>query len=244
MIELVPAIDIIGGRCVRLTKGDYDRKTVYDHSPLEMALLFERLGFRRLHMVDLEGAKSKHVVNIDVLKSITDHTNLTVDFGGGIKSEDDIRKAFDCGAAMVTVGSVAVTQKDLFCKWLDTFGPERIVLGADVRNGKISINGWKEDSDEDIISFLGYYVGKGVRHVLCTDISKDGTLAGPAFDLYRKILKSFPDIDLIASGGVSSADDVKRLAREGLPSAILGKAIYEGRIDIRTIIDEVRTASI
>ncbi len=244
MIELVPAIDIIGGRCVRLTKGDYDRKTVYDHSPLEMALLFERLGFRRLHMVDLEGAKSKHVVNIDVLKSITDHTNLTVDFGGGIKSEDDIRKAFDCGAAMVTVGSVAVTQKELFCKWLDTFGPERIVLGADVRNGKISINGWKEDSDEDIISFLGYYVGKGIKHVLCTDISKDGTLAGPAFDLYRKILKSFPDIDLIASGGVSSADDVKRLAREGLPSAILGKAIYEGRIDIRTIIDEVRTASI
>lgn len=244
MIELVPAIDIIGGRCVRLTKGDYDRKTVYDHSPLEMALLFERLGFRRLHMVDLEGAKSKHVVNIDVLKSITDHTNLTVDFGGGIKSEDDIRKAFDCGAAMVTVGSVAVTQKELFCKWLDTFGPERIVLGADVRNGKISINGWKEDSDEDIISFLGYYVGKGVRHVLCTDISKDGTLAGPAFDLYRKILKSFPDIDLIASGGVSSADDVKRLAREGLPSAILGKAIYEGRIDIRTIIDEVRQTSI
>lgn len=244
MIELVPAIDIIGGRCVRLTKGDYDRKTVYDHSPLEMALLFERLGFRRLHMVDLEGSKSKHVVNIDVLKSITDHTNLTVDFGGGIKSEDDIKKAFDSGAAMVTVGSVAVTQKNLFCKWLDTFGPERIVLGADVRNGKISINGWKEDSDEDIISFLGYYVGKGVRHVLCTDISKDGTLAGPAFDLYRKILKSFPDIDLIASGGVSSADDVKRLAREGLPSAILGKAIYEGRIDIRTIIDEVRTASI
>lgn len=244
MIELVPAIDIIGGRCVRLTKGDYDRKTVYDHSPLEMALLFERLGFRRLHMVDLEGAKSKHVVNIDVLKSITDHTNLTVDFGGGIKSEDDIKKAFDSGAAMVTVGSVAVTQKNLFCKWLDTFGPERIVLGADVRNGKISINGWKEDSDEDIISFLGYYVGKGIKHVLCTDISKDGTLAGPAFDLYRKILKSFPDIDLIASGGVSSADDVKRLAREGLPSAILGKAIYEGRIDIRTIIDEVRTASI
>ena len=244
MIELVPAIDIIGGRCVRLTKGDYDRKTVYDHSPLEMALLFERLGFRRLHMVDLEGAKSKHVVNIDVLKSITDHTNLTVDFGGGIKSEDDIKKAFDSGAAMVTVGSVAVTQKNLFCKWLDTFGPERIVLGADVRNGKISINGWKEDSDEDIISFLGYYVGKGIKHVLCTDISKDGTLAGPAFDLYRKILKSFPDIDLIASGGVSSADDVKRLAREGLPSAILGKAIYEGRIDIRTIIDEVMTASI
>ena len=244
MIELVPAIDIIGGRCVRLTKGDYDRKTVYDHSPLEMARQFEQLGFRRLHMVDLEGAKSKHVVNIDVLKSITDHTNLTVDFGGGIKSEDDIKKAFDSGAAMVTVGSVAVTQKNLFCKWLDTFGPERIVLGADVRNGKISINGWKEDSDEDIISFLGYYVGKGIKHVLCTDISKDGTLAGPAFDLYRKILKSFPDIDLIASGGVSSADDVKRLAREGLPSAILGKAIYEGRIDIRTIIDEVRTASI
>lgn len=244
MIELIPAIDIIDGKCVRLTKGNYDEKTVYNDSPLEMALLFESLGFKRLHIVDLEGAKSKHVVNIDVLKSITGKTNLRVDFGGGIKTEDDIKKVFDCGASMVTVGSVAVTHKELFLKWLDLFGAERLILGADVRNEKISINGWKEDSDEDIISFLEYYINKGVRNVLCTDISKDGTLSGPAFSLYEKILNSFPGINLIASGGVSCANDVKRLAREGLPSAILGKAVYEGRINLETIIEEVRTGSI
>lgn len=243
MIELVPAIDIIDGKCVRLTKGDYDVKTVYKNSPLDMALLFEELGFKRLHMVDLEGAKSKHVVNVDVLKSIADRTNLKVDFGGGIKTEDDIKKVFDCGASMVTVGSVAVTHKELFIKWLETFGSEKMILGADVRNGKISINGWKEDSDEDITSFLEFYINKGVKNVLCTDISKDGTLSGPAFSLYGKILRSFPDINLIASGGVSSAEDVKRLAREGLPSAILGKAVYEGKINIKTIIDEVKNAS-
>jgi len=243
MIELVPAIDIIEEKCVRLMKGNYDEKTVYGDSPLEMALMFESLGFKRLHIVDLEGAKSKHIVNIDALKSITGKTSLKVDFGGGIKTEDDIKTAFDCGASMVTVGSVAVTHKEMFLKWLDLFGPDKIILGADVRNGKISINGWKEDSDEDIISFLEYYVGRGVKNVLCTDISKDGTLTGPAFPLYAKILKALPGINLIASGGVSSADDVKRLAREGVPSAILGKAIYEGKINMRTIIDEVKHAS-
>lgn len=242
MIELIPAIDIIDGKCVRLTKGNYEEKTVYADTPVQMARRFEALGFKRLHVVDLEGAKSKHIVNVEVLRDITENTSLTVDFGGGIKSEDDIRKAFDNGAAMVTVGSVAVTDRTLFSQWLDTFGPERIVLGADVRNGKISINGWKEDSDEDIISFLDYYVNKGVTNVLCTDISKDGTLKGPAFELYETILQSFPNINLIASGGVSCAEDLKRLDAENVPSAILGKAVYEGKIDITTIIDEIRTA--
>ncbi|MGN1376094.1 MAG: 1-(5-phosphoribosyl)-5-[(5-phosphoribosylamino)methylideneamino]imidazole-4-carboxamide isomerase [Prevotella sp.] len=242
MIELIPAIDIIDGKCVRLTKGDYNEKTVYADTPVQMARKFEALGFRRLHVVDLEGAKSKHIVNVNVLREITESTSLTVDFGGGIKSEDDIRKAFDNGAAMVTVGSVAVTDRALFSKWLDTFGPERIVLGADVRNGKISINGWKEDSDEDIISFLDYYVRKGITNVLCTDISKDGTLAGPAFGLYEKILETFPKINLIASGGVSCAEDLKRLDAGKVPSAILGKAVYEGKIDITTILDEIRAA--
>lgn len=239
MIELIPAIDIIDGRPVRLTKGDYDRKTEYGGTPLDMARRFEAAGFRRLHVVDLDGARSKHVVNLDSLRSITEGTSLVVDFGGGIKSEDDIKKAFDNGAAMVTVGSVAVTERDLFCSWLTEFGANRIILGADVRNGKISINGWKEDSAEDIVPFLHYYVDKGVRNVLCTDISKDGTLAGPAFGLYKKIMAEFPGLNLIASGGVSSIDDLRQLDREGIPSAVFGKAIYEGKIDIETLIASI-----
>ena len=239
MITLIPAIDIIDGKCVRLTKGDYCSKTVYDGSPVDIAKKFERAGMRRLHVVDLDGAKSRHVVNVDVLRSITSQTGLEVDFGGGIKTDDDIMKAFDNGAAMVTVGSVAVTDRDMFVRWLERFGPERIILGADVRDGKISINGWREDTAEDIIAFLSYYVGKGVRHVLCTDISKDGMLAGPSFDLYSRILKAFPDIDLIASGGVSSVGDIRRLAREGVPSVVFGKAVYEGKIDISTLAGEL-----
>lgn len=239
MIELVPAIDVIDGKCVRLTKGDYNNKTTYNDSPLDLAIRFESLGFRRLHMVDLEGAKSKHVVNIETLKKITDSTNLKVDFGGGIKTVDDIKMAFDNGASMVTVGSVAVTHRQLFMKWLDQFGAERIILGADVRNGKVSINGWKEDTTEDIVSFLKYYVGKGVKNVLCTDISKDGMLSGPAFSLYQSILASFPEINLIASGGVSNVDDIKKLEEKGVHSVVFGKAIYEGRINIETLMGEL-----
>ena len=239
MITLIPAIDIIDGKCVRLTKGDYGSKTVYSGSPVDIAKMFEQAGMKRLHVVDLDGAKSRHVINIDVLRSITSQTGLEVDFGGGIKTDDDIMKAFDNGAAMVTVGSVAVTDSDMFARWLERFGPERIILGADVRDGKISINGWREDTAEDIIAFLSYYVGKGVRHVLCTDISKDGMLAGPSFDLYGRILKAFPDIDLIASGGVSSVDDIRRLACEGVPSVVFGKAVYEGKIDVSTLVGEL-----
>ena len=220
MIELIPAIDIIDGQCVRLTKGDYDQKTVYGQ-PLEMAREFERIGYKRLHVVDLDGAKSKHIVNDAVLRTITTETNLTVDFGGGIKTDEDIEKAFDAGAAMVTIGSIAVTQPALFMGWLEKYGADRMILGADVRNGKISINGWKEDSTEDLLPFLKKYIDAGVKNVLCTEISKDGTLAGPAIGLYREVMEAYPELHLIASGGVSSIDDIKALdqAPASLPSS-------------------------
>lgn len=243
MIELIPAIDIINGRCVRLTKGDYNCKTEYNGSPLEMAQHFEAAGFKRLHVVDLDGARSRHVVNLDTLKSITANTSLKVDFGGGIKTYDDIKKAFDNGAHLVTVGSAAVTHRDMFCSWLTEFGADRIILGADVRNGKISINGWKEDSAEDIIPFLGYYVDKGVSNVLCTDISKDGTLTGPAHNLYKQIMKAYPHLNLIASGGVSCVDDLHELNREGVPSVVFGKAVYEGLINIDTLLDDMQKST-
>ncbi len=233
-IELIPAIDIINGQCVRLTKGDYDQKTVYGE-PLDMALEFERIGFQRLHVVDLDGAKSKHIVNDAVLRSLTSETQLVVDFGGGIKTDEDIEKAFANGATMVTVGSIAVTQPELFMGWLEKYGAERMILGADVRNGKISINGWKEDSEEDLLPFLKKYIDAGVRNVLCTEISKDGTLAGPAIELYQRVMDAYPELHLIASGGVSSIDDIKALDEAGIPAVVFGKAIYEGRIDLKEL---------
>ena len=235
MIELIPAIDIINGQCVRLTKGDYDQKTVYG-KPLDMALEFERIGYKRLHVVDLDGAKSKHIVNDAVLREITSSTNLVVDFGGGIKTDEDIEKAFAAGASMVTIGSIAVTNPDLFMGWLEQYGTDRMILGADVRHGKISINGWKEDSAEDLLPFLKKYVDAGVRNVLCTEISKDGTLAGPAIDLYKRVMDAYPQLHLIASGGVSSIEDIKALDAAGIPAVVFGKAIYEGRIDLRELI--------
>ena len=235
-IELIPAIDIINGQCVRLTKGDYNQKTVYRDSPAEVAKEFEALGFERLHVVDLDGAKSKHIVNDAVLTAITSQTNLTVDFGGGIKTDEDLEKAFAAGAAMVTVGSVAVTNPDLFMGWLEKYGADRMILGADVRHGKISINGWKEDSSEDLLPFLKKYVDAGVRNVLCTEISKDGTLAGPAIDLYKRVMEAYPELHLIASGGVSSKEDIVALDEAGIPAVVFGKAIYEGRIDLRELI--------
>ena len=236
MIELIPAIDIIEGQCVRLTKGDYDQKTVYGN-PLEMAQEFERIGFRRLHMVDLDGAKSKHIVNDEVLNRITKATNLIVDVGGGIKTDEDIRKAFDNGASMVTVGSIAVTHPELFLSWVEQYGAERLILGADVRNGKISINGWKEDSTEDLLPFLRRYIDDGVRNVLCTEISKDGTLQGPAIELYQRVMKEYPELHLIASGGVSSIEDIKSLDAAGIPAVVFGKAIYEGKINLQELWD-------
>ena len=235
-IELIPAIDIINGQCVRLTKGDYEQKKIYNNNPAEVAREFERLGFKRLHVVDLDGAKSKHIVNDAVLKSITSSTNLIVDFGGGIKTEADIEKAFAAGAAMVTVGSIAVTQPELFMQWLEKYGAERMILGADVRNGKISINGWKEDSAEDLLPFLKQYVDKGVHNVLCTEISKDSTLSGPATDLYKQIMSEYPNLHLIASGGISSNEDIEELNCNNIPAVVFGKAFYEGRIDINKLL--------
>ena len=236
-IELIPAIDIIDGQCVRLTKGDYAQKTVYGN-PLDMAQEFEALGFRRLHVVDLDGAKAKHIVNGQVLHDITTATRLTVDFGGGIKSEEDIELAFQNGASMVTVGSVAVTHPELFLSWVKRYGAERMILGADVRHGKIRINGWKEDSEEDLLPFLRRYVEAGVTNVLCTEISKDGTLQGPAIELYRSIMAEYPTLHLIASGGVSCIDDIRALETAGIPAVVFGKAIYEGKIDLKELISK------
>ena len=236
-IELIPAIDIIDGQCVRLTKGDYDQKTVYRDSPAEVAKEFESFGFKRLHVVDLDGAKSNHIVNDTVLNAITSNTSLTVDFGGGIKTDGDIEKAFASGAAMVTVGSIAVTQPKLFMGWLEKYGSERMILGADVRHGMISINGWKEDSTEELLPFLKKYVEAGVKNVLCTEISKDGTLAGPAIDLYKKVMDAYPQLHLIASGGVSSKEDILALDKAGIPAVVFGKAIYEGKINLKELWD-------
>ena len=237
MIELIPAIDIIGGQCVRLTKGDYDQKTVYRDSPAKVAREFEKIGFKRLHVVDLDGAKSKHIVNEHVLQTITAETSLAVDFGGGIKTDEDIEKAFAAGASMVTIGSIAVTNPDLFMGWLEKYGSNRIILGADVRHGKISINGWKEDSSENLLPFLKKYVDAGVRNVLCTEISKDGTLAGPAIELYQSMMAAYPELHLIASGGVSSIEDIQALDAVGIPAVVFGKAIYEGKINLNELWD-------
>ena len=237
MIELIPAIDIIDGQCVRLTKGDYDQKTIYRDSPAEVAKEFESFGFSRLHVVDLDGAKSHHIVNCPVLRRISTETRLTIDFGGGIKTDEDIEKAFAAGASMVTVGSIAVTQPDLFMGWLEKYGPQRMILGADVRHDKISINGWKEDSSEDLLPFLRKYIDAGVCNVLCTEISKDGTLAGPAIDLYKQVMDAYPELHLIASGGVSSIDDIKALDKAGIPAVVFGKAIYEGKINLKELWD-------
>lgn len=237
MIELIPAIDIINGQCVRLTKGDYNQKTIYRDSPVEVAKEFEEIGFRRLHMVDLDGAKSKHIVNSLVLRRVTEKTHLTVDFGGGIKTDEDIEKAFDSGASMVTVGSIAVTNPELFMDWLEKYGADRMILGADVRDGKISINGWKEESAEDLLPFLRKYIDAGVKNVLCTDISKDGTLTGPAISLYQEVMSAYPQLHLIASGGVSNIDDIKALEAAGIPAVVFGKAIYEGKINLNELWD-------
>ena len=238
MIELIPAIDIIDGQCVRLTKGDYNQKKVYNDDPLTVAKEFEKIGFKRLHMVDLDGARSKHIVNDEILRRVTAETSLIVDFGGGIKSEEDIVKAFESGASMITVGSIAVTQPELFIQWMEKYGPEKMILGADVRNGMISINGWKKDSQISLLSFLKQYVEAGVKNVLCTEISKDGTLQGPAVTLYKEIMSAYPKLHLIASGGVSRKEDIDELESEGIPAVVFGKAIYEGRINLKELLNE------
>lgn len=232
MIELIPAIDIIDGKCVRLTRGEYSSKKSYDVAPLDVAKRIEDLGYKRLHVVDLDGAKSKRVVNIRVLKDIAQSTNLKIDFGGGVKSDDDIQAVFDNGASLVTVGSVAVTQPELLDKWIAAYGAGKIILGADVSDGKICINGWKEKSETLLMPFIERNYNAGVRNVLCTDISRDGMLQGASVSLYKQVMTKFPSLHLIASGGVSSESDIDDLDKAGVPAVVFGKAIYEGRVDL------------
>lgn len=236
MIELIPAIDLIDGRCVRLSQGDYSSKRVYDEKPLDMAKRFEDHGIGRLHLVDLDGAKAGHIINYNVLERIASKTSLVIDFGGGVKSNDDLRIAFESGAAMVTGGSVAVKDPDLFHSWIDRYGDKKIILGADCKDGKIAIGGWEENTTHDIIPFIKEYYQKGIKRVICTDISKDGMLQGAAIELYRDILCKVDGIHLIASGGVGSISDIERLEDAGVPAVILGKAIYEGKIALKDLI--------
>ena len=235
MIELIPAIDIIDGKCVRLSQGDYNTKKVYNENPLEVAKEFEANGVRRLHVVDLDGAKSSHVVNYKVLDAIAGHTSLIIDFGGGIKSDEDLVIAFENGAQMVTLGSVAVKQPELFKRWLAQYGAEKIILGADVKDNRISVNGWLEEGPQELMPFLTDYTQEGVNKVLCTDISRDGMLQGPSIGLYKEIMSQHPDMHLIASGGVSCLDDILRLEDAGIPAVIFGKALYEGRITMKDL---------
>lgn len=234
-MELIPAIDLIDAKCVRLSQGDYAQTKVYNENPLEVAKAFEDVGIRRLHLVDLDGAKAHHIVNYKVLENIATHTSLEIDFGGGLKSDEDLRIAFECGAKMVTGGSIAVKSPELFEKWLQEYGGERIILGSDVKDEKIAINGWQDKTDINIWSFLADYQAKGVRKTICTDIAFDGMLAGPSIALYRKIIERFPDLYLIASGGVSGMEDIHCLQEAGLPAVIFGKAIYEGRISLQEL---------
>ncbi len=235
MIEIIPAIDIIDGKCVRLSQGDYHQKTVYNENPVEVAKMFEDAGIRRLHLVDLDGAKAHHIVNFKVLERIASSTNLIIDFGGGLKSDEDLRIAFESGAQMVTGGSVAVKSPEIFYSWIEQFGADKIILGADVKNEKIAVSGWIETTEIDLLQFIGDYINKGITKVICTDISKDGMLQGTSIDLYTKILTSYPNLYLIASGGVSSIRDIETLETNAVPAVITGKAIYEGRFKLNEL---------
>lgn len=235
MIELVPAIDMIEGKCVRLTQGDYDTQKIYNESPLEVAKQFQDAGVTRLHMVDLDGAKAGHIVNYRMLEKVALHTDLSIDFGGGLKSDDDLHIAFDCGAQMVTGGSIAVKNPDLFLSWITRYGSERIILGADAKEKKIAISGWEEGTAIDLIPFIKDYQSKGISKVICTDIARDGMLQGPAVKLYQEMQQEMPGLYVIASGGVSSMGDIERLEVANIPAVIFGKAIYEGRISLKEI---------
>lgn len=235
-ITVIPAIDIIDGKCVRLTHGDYDRKTVYNNDPLETARSFEADGIKRLHLVDLDGAREGKVQNWQVLERIAKHTKLSIDFGGGIKTSEDVKKIFDAGAEYATVGSIAVKNEKELDNWLVTYSPEKFILGADVRQGKITISGWKDQTDIDIFDFIGKFLNKGIRQIFCTDVSKDGAMEGPSSELYKAIIAKFTGLYFIASGGVRDAEDVKHLATIGCSAVIVGKAIYEGRINLSELI--------
>ncbi|CAM4382417.1 1-(5-phosphoribosyl)-5-[(5-phosphoribosylamino)methylideneamino]imidazole-4-carboxamide isomerase [Zobellia nedashkovskayae] len=248
-MRIIPAIDIIDGKCVRLSKGDYDTKKIYNENPLEVAKEFESHGIEYLHLVDLDGAKSKHIVNHKVLEQIAVNTSLKIDFGGGLKTDDDLRIAFESGANQITGGSIAVKDKVTFSRWIQTYGAEKIILGADAKDEKVAVSGWQEESKEELIPFISSYQEQGIAYVICTDISKDGMLEGPSFDLYKKILEECKvtmseiggnvtqGLKLIASGGISTFDELPRLAEMGCEGTIIGKAIYENRISLKQLED-------
>lgn len=254
-MRIIPAIDIIDGNCVRLSKGDYDTKKIYNENPLEVAKKFEAHGIQYLHLVDLDGAKSKHIVNHKVLEQIASKTNLKIDFGGGLKADDDLRIAFESGAHQITGGSIAVKDKETFIAWIETYGADKIILGADALNEKVAVLGWQEESEEELLPFIESYQKKGIQYVICTDISKDGMLEGPSFDLYKKLIQNNAgnlspstalgpgsvtkgakkELKLIASGGISTFDELPRLAEIGCEGTIIGKAIYENRINLKQL---------
>lgn len=233
-MRIIPAIDIIEGKCVRLSKGDYSTKKTYNENPLEVAKAYEDHGIKYLHLVDLDGAKSKHIVNHNILEAIASKTSLSIDFGGGLKTDEDLRIAFESGAKQITGGSIAVKNPEIFIRWLKTYGADKIILGADVKGQYIATDGWLETSDQSLFEFIIHYQTCGISHVICTDISKDGMLAGPSFDLYKKILEK-TKVKLIASGGISQYDELPRLAEMGCEGTIIGKAIYENRITLKQI---------
>lgn len=235
MITIIPAIDLIDAKCVRLSQGDYNRKTVYNENPLEVAKMFEDAGISRLHLVDLDGAKAKHIVNYKVLETISAKTHLIIDFGGGLKSDEDLRIAFECGAQMVTGGSIAVKDREIFLYWIEKYGPEKIILGADAKDKMIAVSGWQEVSELSILDFIESYTSKGIQKVISTDIARDGMLTGPSIELYKEIMEQFPNLELIASGGIASMKDIYELDQMGIPGVITGKAIYENRISLKEI---------
>ena len=241
IITIIPAIDLIDGKCVRLSQGNYDQKTVYNENPLEVARMFEDAGIMRLHLVDLDGAKAKHIVNHKVLELIASCTNLTIDFGGGLKTDDDLRIAFESGADMITGGSIAVKSPDIFLQWIGKYGSDKIILGADAKDKKIAVDGWQEVSELPIIDFIGGYIKNGITKVISTDIARDGMLTGPSFKLYKEILDNYPNLELIASGGISSIEDIFKLNEMGIPGVITGKAIYENKITLKEIANFIIT---
>jgi phosphoribosylformimino-5-aminoimidazole carboxamide ribotide isomerase len=234
-MRIIPAIDIIDGKCVRLSKGDYSTKIIYNENPLEVAKSFENHGIEYLHLVDLDGAKSNTIVNYKIIEQIASKTNLKIDFGGGLKSDLDVKIAFESGADQITGGSIAIKNSELFEEWIAFYGSEKIILGADALNEKVAVSGWLENTNEDLIPYIKRYQNKGIQYVICTDISKDGMLEGPSFELYERILFEVPNIKLIASGGISTFEELPKLAQMGCEGTIIGKAIYEGRITLKQI---------
>jgi phosphoribosylformimino-5-aminoimidazole carboxamide ribotide isomerase len=234
-MRIIPAIDIIDGKCVRLTKGDYATQKTYNENPLEVAKAFEDSGISYLHLVDLDGAKAKNIVNHKILESLATHTRLIIDFGGGLKSNEDLRIAFECGARQITGGSIVVKQPEVFLEWIGQYGSEKIILGADVKDDKIAVSGWTETSQEPIVPFIKKYQNEGITHVICTDISKDGMLQGPSFGLYKSLLTECNPINLIASGGISTIEELPQLEEMGCDGVIIGKAIYENKISLKSL---------